>query len=491
MNGITAQPPPSTNGTLVTHFVQPYSLLAAWAQQTPNAPAIVTATKTYSFGLLADASARLASLLRDRGIGPGDLVALNLPSDINALFTWATLHEAAVTCVFLPFMIDDDFVDVKLVVTAEPIPGLAPERTMLVTTETLASLDTVAPVEAREYPSAESLVRIAFTSGTTGRPKAIAIDIPLLESYSEYYGHFHPTEGGFFCLMPPIDGGGWVFRYFAIAVGRPYLNPGGPAENAALLRRSKCRNLVGAAGQLAVLVDELERTNADIAHVNYLSSVGAQLPSSVADALMRLTGGTPITNAYGSTEGGGIARRLDGDTTPNYMGELLPEADIQIVDPDTYEPLPAGEVGLIGSRGEHVIDGYYRDPEATAEHFIDGWFYSGDLAHLEGNKVFLDGRLAERINAGGVKVDPNLVDDVVLSLDCVDKCAAFALRNANGIEVVAAAVVLKEEKTDEELTELVKGKLSYATPRRWFRVDSIPHNSNGKPLRRELTERFS
>ena len=475
----------------MTSAPQPYEYLRASAERSPDAIAIATTERTMSYSFLADASARIGTVLRERGIQPGDVVALNLPFDINALFTWATIHEAATTCMFHPFMIDNDFLDVRLVITTVPIEGLEPARTFFVNENFLQSLEEVPATPNIPYPNDDAIVRMAFTSGTTGRPKAIAVDLVKMEAMRLYYGHFNPSDGGFFSTMPPLDGPGWVYQFFDISEGRTYLVPGSAAENITLLNRWKYRNMLGSAGQLSSIVELLLQRGGTLEHLDYVASVGSQLPTSIAQALQQLTGGTTVTNAYGSTEGAGIARRDDADPTANYMGELLEEAEVQIVDPETLQPVAHGEVGLIAVRGEHVASGYYRDPEATAKHFIDGWFYSGDLGRLDGTKLFLEGRESERINSGGVKVDPAAIDDVLHSLDVVSDCAAFALRTPNGLDLIAAAVVLRDDRTDAELTEAVSARLRSETPRVWVRVESIPRNPNGKPLRRDLTERYS
>jgi acyl-coenzyme A synthetase/AMP-(fatty) acid ligase len=476
----------------VTEIRQPWAYLAEAAADSPNAPAFITSDQVATYAQFADVAAKFATVLRQRGVRPGDVIALNLPGQLNTLMTWAVFHEAAIVCAYQPFLLEQDSISIRFVVSVRPITGVPADRLVLVDDDFLGKAGATNDVdEPISFGSDEAICRFTFTSGTTGRPKIIAqtvrdVSSKYTRSWSTWY-----TDGGLFSLFPAADGPGWGVRFAFLQNRLPFVIPEDAAYNIGAIRHTKPRHLRGSARQLTLLAAELESKSMHLADIETVSVVGSQLPSKTAAALRKWTGATRISNSYSATECGIIAKRLDDSTEPNYMGEVVPTATVEIVDPETHVPLESGAVGAIRVRTPNLIDGYYRNAEATATAFRDGWFYPGDLGRLDGTKLYLHGRIDELINSGGVKTDPAWVDDRVMLIDGVVDCATFALQDSGEFPVAATAIVLSREFTDAELRAAVFGDLVEHTPQQWFRVDVIPRTESGKPLRRELSERFA
>jgi acyl-CoA synthetase (AMP-forming)/AMP-acid ligase II len=136
-----------------------------------------------------------------------------------------------------------------------------------------------------------------------------------------------------------------------------------------------------------------------------------------------------------------------------------------------------------------MISGYLNDPEANAEHFKDGWFYPGDTGHISEDRVLtVTGRVSERINAGGVKVSPEIVEQAILPFEGIAECAAFGAPDAIGAEQIWLAIVANKDLDFEELRKHCTAKLGVRAPRQFLTLAALPRNETGKVLRAELVE---
>jgi acyl-CoA synthetase (AMP-forming)/AMP-acid ligase II len=134
------------------------------------------------------------------------------------------------------------------------------------------------------------------------------------------------------------------------------------------------------------------------------------------------------------------------------------------------------------------------DDKASTEVFRDGWFYPGDIGSLSSDRLlYVSGRVSERINAGGVKVAPSVIEDVISMRPEVSDVGAFEYTNPEGISEIAVAIVPHESIHREnfnraELREYFRKRLREKTPRRWMIVREIPRNEQGKIDRAQLKD---
>ncbi|HEX7943137.1 MAG TPA: fatty acid--CoA ligase family protein, partial [Phenylobacterium sp.] len=160
---------------------------------------------------------------------------------------------------------------------------------------------------------------------------------------------------------------------------------------------------------------------------------------------------------------------------------------VEIVD-DDGNPLPDGEVGEIRVRGPRMIYGYLDDPEATAERFRDGWFYSGDLGRrLPDGRLVLEGRADERMNLGGIKVMPALLEEAALACPGVRDAAAFAVPDEQGLEHAWIAVAAAPGFDRDTLTPHMAAYPGLPA-HRFAWIDEIPRNTMGKVDRGRLRD---
>jgi acyl-CoA synthetase (AMP-forming)/AMP-acid ligase II len=155
-----------------------------------------------------------------------------------------------------------------------------------------------------------------------------------------------------------------------------------------------------------------------------------------------------------------------------------------------------GEENEVQVKGRNVMQGYFKNPQATREAFTpDGWYRTGDLGKMdEDGYVFITGRLKELIIKGGENIAPREIDDVLYRHSSVLEAAAFPLPDADYGQTVAAAIATRpgEEVTESALRQLCLDAMgAYRAPSKYFFLDELPKGPSGKIQRLKLTERFT
>ena len=163
---------------------------------------------------------------------------------------------------------------------------------------------------------------------------------------------------------------------------------------------------------------------------------------------------------------------------------------MKVVDDDRNE-VAQGEIGEILIKGDNVMKGYWRHPEATAEAIKDGWFATGDMARVdEDGYFFIVDRKKELIIRGGYNVYPREVEEVLYEHPAVREAAVVGVPHDELGEEIGAAVALKDGESVEadELRDFVKEQLAaYKYPRKIWFVDELPKGPTGKILKREIS----
>jgi long-chain acyl-CoA synthetase len=168
--------------------------------------------------------------------------------------------------------------------------------------------------------------------------------------------------------------------------------------------------------------------------------------------------------------------------------------EMKIVDEEDTE-VPNGEPGEIVLRGENILKGYYKNEEATAMAFRNGWFHTGDIGYRDADGFFyIVDRKSDMIIRGGENIYPREIDEVLYQHPAVAAAATIGIPDPLYGEEVAAFVVIKEERasTEEELISFCRERLAdYKCPKTVRLVKDIPKGPTGKLLKRELANQFS
>ncbi|MDT0203248.1 fatty acyl-CoA synthetase [Nocardioides sp. AE5] len=221
------------------------------------------------------------------------------------------------------------------------------------------------------------------------------------------------------------------------------------------------------------------------------------MPTQVLRELTERAPELRLWNFYGQTEMASLATALPPAEQFTHGGSAgYPALNVEtiIVDDDDVE-LSAGEVGEIVHRSPHLILGYLKDPERTAEAFKGGWFHSGDLGYFDPDgRLYVVDRKKDMIKTGGENVSSREVEDALFEHPAVGEVAVFGVPHPRWIEAVTAVVVPRAgaEVSPDELIEFARTRLAgFKAPKTVVLADSLPKNPSGKILKRDLRQTYA
>jgi acyl-CoA synthetase (AMP-forming)/AMP-acid ligase II len=341
------------------------------------------------------------------------------------------------------------------------------------------------------------LADILYTSGTTGRPKGVAVT----HSNGSMIGAVEPnwTGGGWVHSSPLFTFAGISLVYTPMKFGLEVIYlPRFDAERWLRVvedERPVSVFLVPAMAHL--LIDHPRFDHADLSSVELCSVGSAPLAPFVLERLQDKMPGALVSNNYGMTEAGSayaIMPKGEAVKRPGSVGQIVPPAIVKVVDEHGAD-VPADQVGEIRLQlpGHHRE--YFEDPEATAETWKDGWLVTGDLGKLDGDGyLYIVGRSKDVIIRGGNNVHATDVEHAIVQHPDVKEVAVVGTPHPVLGEDVVAFVVLQTgaHGDPDALRAFTLGRLAdYKVPRRWIFVDELPRNPTGKVVKPALKERLA
>lgn len=488
------------------------------ARERGEHPALRAGDDTWTFADLDRHSRAFAGLLSVRGVGMDDRVAVMTTNRLEFLAVVLGISRLGATAVLISPAWKEAEVRAATALT-EPVHAVADAAAVAVLRavngpDTVTDLDDVdlASVDAADHipagaghdPDADAV--LVFSSGTTGLPKAVR---HTHRSLGRATAHWVAVLGlgpddRFQVATPPSHILGLLNLLAAAEAGATVrLHPRFDLD--AVLRSIETDRLTleMAVAPIALALaahPDLERF--DLSSLRYIMWGATPVTPSVAEAVTARTGVRWLP-AYGASELPVLACnpvaeperwRLDSAGLP------APEVELRVVDLDSGDVLPAGEVGEIQARSPSLMAGYL-PAEATDEVMVDGWYRTGDVGWLEADGwVHLTDRSKEMIKVNGFQVAPAEIEGVLHGHPAVADCAVFGLPDDRAGEVPVAAVALESghdgsstpDEVEAELTALVADTLAtYKHLRHLVVVDEIPRLPSGKVLRRTLRDEWA
>ena len=352
----------------------------------------------------------------------------------------------------------------------------------------------------------DDVLCLMYTSGTTGRPKGVALSHGgLLANCRAVIAGLGLGEGDIGVAVMPLFhvGGLWYHLFPAFAAGGTshLMTEFEPRALLATLAGRRATHVHLVPTMISALLDVPGVETAELGALRLLYYAASAIPGPLLLRAMAVFGREVFLQSYGSTEGGVISVLSPADHArarqPGHERLLgscgRPCRDLRIVGP-AGQPLPAGAIGEIAVAGEATMLGYWDDAEASRLARPDGWLRTGDLGVLDeqGMLTIID-RKSDMIVSGGENVYPREVEDALFHDPDVLEAAVFALPDPHWVERVAAAVVLRPGVTaapDDIIAGLRRQIAGYKCPKTVFLVDSLPKSGAGKVLRKELRRRF-
>src|SRR6266571_5368500 len=464
-----------------------------------------------TYRALDEASARVAGLLHERGLKPGDRVGIMMPNvaEVPVVY-YGVLRAGGVVVPMNPLLkarevayyLGDSgarliFAWHAFAEEARAGAARADAEPVAVEPATFGDLLAAATPDDRIVDrGAVDTAVILYTSGTTGRPKGAELTHANLARNTEV------MRTDLIQLAPSdvIFGGLPLFHSFgqtctlntAVASGTclTLLPRFAPGEALQILAGHRVTVFAGVPTMYVALLAESGRAAYDVSELRVCVSGGAALPVEVLRGFEEAFG-CPVLEGYGLSETSPVAsfNHPDRARKPGSIGTPIRGVQMRVVDSRGYE-VPGGEIGEIVIRGHNVMKGYWRKPEETAQAIQDGWFRSGDLGKVDedGYFVIVD-RKKDMIIRGGYNVYPREIEEVLYEHPAVAEAAVIGLPHPALGEEVGAAVVLKPgaDVTAEQLRDHVKTQVAaYKYPRKVWIADELPKGPTGKIVKREI-----
>ncbi|MGF1477618.1 MAG: malonyl-CoA synthase [Geminicoccaceae bacterium] len=461
-------------------------------------------------------SARMAHMLVDEGVSPGDRVAAQVDKSPEALALYFACVQTG--AVLLPLNAAYTTAEVTYFV-ADAEPGLVVcEPAMLTALEPVAvrygaailplkgaanSFAQLAATKPKTFHTvartSSDLAAILYTSGTTGRSKgAMLTQDNLLSNALALAEAWRFTGDDVLLHALPIfhTHGLFVATNIILAVGGSmlFLPRFDVQEVIRLLPRAT--SMMGVPTFYTRLLAEPEFTEALTRHMRLFVSGSAPLLADTHMAFEERTGHR-ILERYGMTETNmNTTNPYDGPRKAGTVGKPLAAVDVVITDPETGARLAAGEVGMIEVRGPNVFRGYWRMPEKTNEELrSNGFFITGDLGLIdEDGYLVIVGRAKDLIITGGFNVYPKEVEMVVDEMVGVVETAVFGVPHPDFGEAVVAAVVIDDGSglDEQRIIESASDRLArFKQPKRVVLVGALPRNTMGKVQKSTLRETYA
>ena len=491
-----------------------YGLLARHARERPSAPALQDGRCRLTWQELQSWVDGLAYDLRAKGLSGGDRVSIWMSNRVEAIVMFLacareglacnpSLHRSF-TCAEIGQLLER--LRARVLLTE---PGWGADRARADFDALVNGISSLAAVyDPDSLPGAsadtqipaidpDSVVYLAFTSGTTGTPKCVMHSHnTLLANARDMVRDWGHGPGTVLLSLSPLSHHiAWVGVAQWLIAGCRFVTNDPPAGTGLLdwIVETEATYVMGVPTHaMDVLAQQKARGLDRLGRVSVFYMAGAPIPPSVAAAFVAQ--GIKPQNIYGMTENSSHQYTHPQDATAVSVatcGRGGQGYEVRLFDPaDRDRPVGAGEVGEIGGRGGALMLGYFDNQTATETSFNrDGWFMSGDLGSVdESGNLKVEGRQKDLIIRGGHNIYPAHIEALALRHAGVARVACFPVADERLGERVCIAVA-GAVAPDELLAHLGREGLSkYDMPEYFARLEEFPLTASGKILKRELIE---
>ncbi len=491
------------------------TILLASANEKPDDLVIRADDREICYGELDRAARGVATSLRDRGIQPGDKVALLVPNVPEFTIAYFGILYAGATIVPINvlaaapevrYFLEDSGARLLIVHPLFEAPGRegAKEASVPVVIatseregETLGEMAGAEPVDQPHPTSPRDTAVILYTSGTTGKPKGAelthsnllmncAVVVPKLTPPSKDGHRALATLPLFHSFGQTVIQNGLIAAGGSITMLARFT----PQEAFELIERDRLTIFAGVPTMYFALLHHRGDRAYDMSSLIICMTGGAPMPVEVMNAFEEKFN-VEILEGFGLSETSPVSsfNVIGKPRKPGSIGYPVWGVEMCIMN-EADEKLPDDERGEICIRGHNVMKGYLNRPEATREALRNGWFHSGDVGYRDADGCYwIVDRIKDMILRGGFNVYPREVEEVLYEHEEVVEAAVIGVPHDRHGEEVKAVVALSPDAraTPEALKDFCKERLAaYKYPRIVEIVPELPKGPTGKILKREL-----
>lgn len=477
------------------------SLISRAARQFKDAPCLSEGERTISFGEFDAATSRLGNALLALGLEPGDRVGVMLPNSIDCLMAYYALARCGLVRVGMNtretvedhrYKLGDSGCRAVIHDTSEALDEgveYVIDRALLTGMIAGGSSEPCAVDRDLDAP-----LRLGFTGGTTGQPKAVTLTTRgELSELSAFLTDLVPDirEGDRFLHAAPIAHASGAFFLPSLCRGaHSLIMPKFDAAQFLQLAVETQANLTFLVPTMLAMI--LEVPGVDEASLNFRRiAYGASPISQRLLERAEARFGRVFAQCYGQAESPMVITCLKPEDHDRIgsCGRPFVIADVAVLDDDD-QPLPQGETGEICVRGPQLMARYWNRPEATAKAMRNGWLHTGDIGRMDEDGFFyLLDRKNDMLISGGYNVYPREVEDVLMSFDGVREAAVIGLPDEQWGDRVHAVVAGRDDLDPESVKAWARERLAgYKRPKVVEVWPELPKSAANKILRRKIRE---
>ena len=490
------------------------------ASKNPDKDYLRIAGKGYSYRTIKELSDKAAGLFQDQGIKKGDKVAIMSQNTLGFIPAFFGTQKAGATAVpinhkLMPpevdyilehseskiFLFDGSLAEiagklstkVKMICMDSPAEGFEQFEPLL---------DTAPPFSPVET-SDEDIAEILYTSGTTGKPKGcLHTHRTVIMAGITMVIAIKFTENDRILMAMPLwhssPFNNWFIGITYVGGTTVMIREYHPLHFLQAIQDEKCTAFFGAPIAFIMPVQMIPNFDEfDLSSMRVWMYGGGPIPADTALTLMKKYKSEDFYQCYGMTEAGPTGTVLFPKDQVRKAGSIgrggLPGCDVKVMKSDTEETKP-GEIGEIWLKADSMMKGYYKNSEATAEVFKEGWYKSGDMARVdEEGYMFIADRSKDMIVTGGENVYSKEVEDAIGTHPDIVEVAVIAIPHPEWGETVGAVLVPAKDKelTGDMLNSFLSDKLAkFKIPKVYKFVDELPHTPSGKVMKYKLREEY-
>lgn len=471
------------------------AMIHAAAERNPAAVAVIHQGKIINYQQLLLLLGAAAKFLHEQGIKPGDVVGLTMDRTPLHLIVMLALGQLGACSIPLSLSLTAVMrtrlaakYGLRAIVTDRAEAAVTNVPTVLVERIDVGQGSTPWTLDGYK-PKPETPFRVNLTSGTTGEPKGILFSHEfLIQRIDKALEGFSGDER---LIVPDLHiGVGSVLSLGVLSRGGAVIFTGSNhlRDTISAVQLHAATRLILSPWAARQLLALLPSKGLVFPLLRELRLVGAAPGERLLRELLQRV--TPhIQSRYAMTELGILTATTPESllANPACAGYLRPGVKAEAVESND-RPLPRGTRGQLRFAIPSMPEGYFCDETISREKFRGGWFYSGDIGHINAeSQLFIEGRVDDLLNVGGHKILPQNIEEVLTAHEEVNEAVAFLIKGPDGENILVAAVIPHSTRIASDLQAYCRKKLGLYTPEKFFIMREFPRTASGKIIRSEIS----